>query len=94
MRIEAMSQISQVYQANGTFKKVEGTKGPQRDSVQISDFGRDLQVAKEAVAKTPDVREDKVAEIKSAIAAGTYNVPMSALADKLLAQSEEAMKLF
>lgn len=91
MRIDAMSEIMTIYQANGKMKKVESAKAMPRDSVQISDFGRDLQVAKEAIAATPDVREDKVNAIKTAMANGTYNVPMSALADKLLSQSEQAM---
>ncbi|MCQ2537992.1 MAG: flagellar biosynthesis anti-sigma factor FlgM [Lachnospiraceae bacterium] len=93
MRIDAMSEIYSVYQANGKMKKVESAKAMPRDSVSISGFGRDLQVAKEAISATPDVREDKVNAIKTAMANGTYNVPMSALADKLLAQSEEAMHL-
>ncbi len=93
MRIEQMSEIMQIYQANGKMKKVESAKAMPRDSVHISDFGRDLQVAKEAIAATPDIREEKVNAIKTAMANGTYNVPMSALADKLLAQSEEAMNI-
>ncbi len=92
MRIDAMSEITQVYQANGKMKKVESATSVSRDSVQISSFGRDLQVAKEAVQNAPDVREDKVKAIKEQINAGTYNVPMSALADKLLSQSRETIK--
>ncbi len=92
MRIDAMSGIAQIYQANGKMKKVESATAVSKDSVQISGFGRDLQIAKEAVAAAPDVREDKVAEIKTAMANGTYNVPMSALADKLLSQSEQTIK--
>lgn len=91
MRIDAMSEISQVYQANGKMKRVESTRAMSKDSVQISGFGRDLQIAKEAVANAPDVRMDKVNEIKTAMANGTYNVPMSAVAEKLLSQSEQTI---
>ncbi len=89
MRIDAMSEISQIYQANGKLKKVDSTKAMSRDSIQISDFGHDLQVARNAIAETSDVREDKVAEVKTAFENGTYSVSMSALADKLLNQSAE-----
>jgi flagellar biosynthesis anti-sigma factor FlgM len=37
-----------------------------------------------ATADTDDVRADKVAALKSAIDSGTYNVPVSAVADKLI----------
>ena len=84
MRIDAMSEISQLYQANGTRKRTEKSTSYTKDSVEISGFGRELQIAKQAVAQTEDVREDKVQELKAQLANGTYNVPMSALADKLL----------
>ena len=93
MRIDALSEITAIYQANGKMKKVGSTTSVSRDSVQISNFGRDLQVAKEAISNTPDVRTEMVNEIKTAMANGTYNVPMSAVAEKLLKQSEEAMNI-
>lgn len=84
MRIDAMSEITQLYQVSSTRKKTEKTTGYSKDSVEISSFGRDLQIAKQAVAQTEDIREEKVQELKNSMANGTYNVPMSALADKLL----------
>jgi len=54
------------------------------DSVEISERARELARAQQAVEASPDVREDKVAELKKQIEDGTYNVPAEALADKLL----------
>lgn len=87
MRIDAMAEISQIYQANGTKKKAGAASSYSKDTVEISGFGKDLQVARQAVAKAEDVREDRVQEIKTSMANGTYNVPMGALADKLLNQA-------
>ena len=84
MRIDAMSEISQLYQVSGTRKKADATAVYKSDSVEISDFGKDLQIAKQAVAQAEDVRTEKVQELKTSMENGTYNVPMSALADKLL----------
>ena len=84
MRIDAMSEITQLYQVNSTRKKTEKSAAYSKDSVEISSFGRDLQIAKQAVAQAEDVRTEKVQELKTSMANGTYNVPMSALADKLL----------
>ena len=85
MRIDAMSEISQLYQMNSTTrKKAEKTSDYTKDSVEISEFGRDLQTAKQAVAQAEDVRIDRIQEIKAKMENGTYNVSMSALVDKLL----------
>ena len=83
--IDAMAEVSQLYQSNATRRKTEVKKSVYtKDSVEISEFGKDIQVAKQAVAQADDVRMDKVQEIKARMANGTYNVPMGALADKLL----------
>lgn len=86
MRIDAINRVSQLYQANST-KKVAKAKGTEKyDSVQISQMGKDYQVAKAAVVATPDVRTDLVNDIKTRMQNGTYDVSMEMLADKLLAE--------
>lgn len=85
MRIEAYNQVAQIY---GT-RKNSRTTGTQasamgRDEVQISHYGRDLQVAKQAVRDASDVREDKVAEMKAKISSGSYSVDTGDFADLLL----------
>ena len=42
------------------------------------------QTAKEAVSRTSEVREDKVAQIKAAMEAGTYRVSAQEVAGKML----------
>ncbi len=54
---------------------------PQADSAALSSAGSTLALA---AASTDDVRTDKVAAVQQAIAAGTYAVPASAVADKLI----------
>lgn len=83
MRIDAYNQISQVYQANRkpTVSKAKSVYGS--DKVEISQFGKDFQIAKQAVADAPDVRADKVAEVKAKLDAGTYNVSADDFAAKL-----------
>ena len=86
MRIDALSQINQVYGVSGVKKVAPVSKNAGNDQLQISEFGKDLQIAKQAVAAAPDVREDKVAEIKERLASGTYNVSAEELAEKLASQ--------
>ena len=65
MRIDAYNQIAQVYKTTSAAKlqKTENARHG-RDEVQISSFGRDYQIAKQAVTEAADIREDKVAELK------------------------------
>ncbi len=91
MRIEAYSQIQQVYGANKVNKTVKTQKSNNvSDTVKISSIGKDIQVAKQAVKEAPDVREDVTAPLKKAIQDGTYDVSGEDFADKLLAKLSES----
>ena len=89
MRIEAYSQVQQVYSNNkvGKAQPIKKTNDI-RDTVSFSSIGKDIQVAKQAVSAAPDVREDVVAKYKAAIKKGTYDVSGEAFADKMLANYE------
>lgn len=52
--------------------------------VEISSIGYDYQIAKQAVAETSDIREDKVAALSAKVKSGTYDVSNEAFAEKLL----------
>ena len=85
MRIEAYNQVAQIYKANklaGTAKTAKAEAG--RDEVQISSFGRDYQIAKQAVADASDIREEKVAEVAARVNSGKYEVSAEDFASKLL----------
>jgi len=56
----------------------------QADAISLSDTARALSAASKSVGDASDVREDRVAAIKSAIANGTYSVDSRQLARKLL----------
>jgi len=60
------------------------------DSVSLSADARSLAAAREAVQQAPDVRAEKVEAIKQSVADGTYSVPASVLARKLLDASKES----
>ena len=87
MRIEAYNQVAQIYKSNkttGTANTNKATMG--RDEVQISSFGRDYQIAKQAVAEASDIREDKVAEMKTKLESGNYQVDTGDFASMLLSK--------
>ena len=59
------------------------------DSVTLSANARSLAAAREAVQSAPDVREQKVAEIKQRVDDGTYFVPSSVLARNIVDASKD-----
>ena len=64
-------------------------QNPQADTVNLSDDARSLASARKAVQDTPDVRDQKVADIKQRVQDGTYHVPARVLARNLLDQQSQ-----
>ncbi|SFQ42301.1 anti-sigma-28 factor, FlgM family [Lachnospiraceae bacterium XBB1006] len=93
MRIDAYNQVRQVYQtqkaakAKAAYQKT-GSYG-NADQLQISQTGKDYQIAKQAVAGASEVREDLVAQMKEKVANGSYHVDVEDFASKLLAKYNE-----
>lgn len=86
MRIDAFNKVSKLYQTNST-KKLTGTeKSRFQDKLEISQTGKDYQVAKQIIAQVPEIREDKVNDIIERMKSGTYNIGVEEVADKLVGQ--------
>lgn len=83
MRIEAYTQVQQVYNTRKAAKAETAKRTHFADQVQISSMGKDIQAAKQAVNAAADIREDVTAPIKSAIDNGTYSVDEESFAEKL-----------
>lgn len=86
MRIDAFNKISELYKASSVKPASKVKSASFRDTLEISQAGKDYQIAKQAVARTPDVRETTVNEIKQRMEAGTYNITIQDVADKLVDQ--------
>ena len=89
MRIEAYSQVQQMYQTKKVNKAQKTGGVSQSNQLQISSVGKDLQTAKTAVAVSPDIREELTASIKAKVQNGTYQVDNGTFAEKLLQKYEE-----
>lgn len=86
MRIDAISKASQLYQATKPKKVSEVKKADGRDKYEVSKSAKDYQTAKDAVKSAPDIREDKVRDIKEALTSGTYNISAQEMADKMVSK--------
>lgn len=70
-------------------RPVEGAKAECKD-VDRAEFSQDaalLQKARDAAKELPDIREDRVREIKDAIARGEYAVSAGDVAEKMAGRS-------
>ena len=92
MRIDAYSQIQNLYNVSRPASKANAPAAAAdfKDKLNISGAGKDLQIANQAVAAAPDVREDRIAELRSAYQSGSYDVSSSDFADKILEKFAQA----
>ncbi|MCX7827600.1 MAG: flagellar biosynthesis anti-sigma factor FlgM [Thermanaerothrix sp.] len=58
--------------------------GAGKDHVEVSSFGKELASAVKEMQKLPDVRADKIEELRSRIEAGSYRPDLGVLAERLL----------
>lgn len=63
-------------------KRAEGSSPSAR--AEISDKGKEFAKVHAAASSAPDVREERIAELKRRIAGGDYKVDSEAVADKMI----------
>jgi negative regulator of flagellin synthesis FlgM len=64
-------------------QKLENDKS-QDAIVILSRASKEMQLAREAIASAPEVREDKVAAIREKIESGNYQIDNQAVAEKMV----------
>ncbi len=95
MRInQTGSQSVQSSETTATRKSKGPTKSSEENSVSgattggaradISSKARDMATAKAVATSAPDVREDRIAELRRRIDAGQYNVDPDAVAERMM----------
>lgn len=82
MKITGISNVMRAYGKN--IRRVSGTENIATDKVEISKEARELQAARRALDALPEVREDKIAEIKTLMASGRYKPSAEDVIDKLM----------
>ncbi len=60
------------------------TERTQDDRVSLSHASREMQTAKDAVAATSDIRQEKVDAIKQSIESGDYEIDPGKIAEKMV----------
>ena len=70
-------------------QQVKAGQTTQYDKVDLSDRAREIQQASQTLKQMPDVREDKVQQVKMDVEKGTYKVVGSQVATDMLRESFE-----
>lgn len=85
-KLEMAKELSKSDEVNAATSVEKGTqiKETTLSKIEFSDNAKILMEAIEAVKNAPDVRLDKIAELKAMIAEGNYKVDSATLADKML----------
>lgn len=83
-----VKQSGQASGAKGS-KKAEAAAAAATDrtkdtKLNISEKGKEFARAKAVASQAPDVREDRIAELKGRIASGGYKVDADAVADRIV----------
>jgi negative regulator of flagellin synthesis FlgM len=78
--------VNQVHDKNKADQAADQAKesAAKTDTVVISDAAKRIQDARAQLDEIPDVREDKVAELRGQILNGTYDINAEKTAEKLL----------
>jgi negative regulator of flagellin synthesis FlgM len=89
---DVTAQMVQQYQKNDSLvansdQQTTTTAVKPEEKVDLSTKAKDIQQAQNALSSVPDVREQKVAEIKSQVQQGTYNVSGEKIAGKMVGES-------
>lgn len=85
MRIGGIREVSQLYTAQSIPPKTEQINRRQ-DELEISMVAKDYQYAKDLMKQVPEVRTEKVEQLKESIRSGNYSVNARELAEKMVSQ--------
>ena len=84
VNIEAyVNQVQDKDKVDATSEQPEKQQ-PKADTVVLSDTAKKVQEAQKQLEAIPDVREDKVAQLKEQIENGTYDMDEEKIAGKMI----------
>ena len=84
MKITRVNQVLEIYNTNRVKKLEQSNKAEGKDVFALSKEAKDFQTAFNALSKVPDIRQEKVQEIKQKIQSGNYSITAQEVADKIV----------
>jgi negative regulator of flagellin synthesis FlgM len=88
----AVTQMIQQYQKSENVKNdadtpVKENAASLQEKVNLSATAKDIQQAQNVIAGLPEIRDEKVQELKSRVEQGNYDVSGEKIADKIVGES-------
>jgi len=89
---DASTRVIQQYQKNELTKNeadkpIGAAQAAVTETVDLSTSAKDIQKIKQIVDQTPDIREEKVLELKRQIDSGNYTLNSDKIAEKMVGES-------
>ena len=84
MRIDQVNRVNQVYSTKSINKTKPANKTNKQDSLAISQIGRDMQIAKQALGNTSEVRMDRINSVKAKLTNNEYEMNLDKIVDELV----------
>lgn len=83
MKVNKTDNIMKVYN-NMSSNKVNANKNKlEKDNINLSERAKDYQFAMEKIKEVPDIRIDKVKDLKEKVQSGNYNVEGKKIVEKM-----------
>ena len=85
MRIspQQYEKVMAIYR-NQQQNRIQGQEKGQKDTMRISGEARMVKEVRDLLQETPEVRQERVAELKEAVQNGEYKVDSKEVAEKML----------
>ena len=91
---DTRSPVSEIIKQYGVNENAKSDAGKQvnialvpEETVSLASAAKEVQQIKSAIEALPDVREEKVTQLKDRIEEGTYNVSGEKIAEKMIGDS-------
>lgn len=79
-----INKIMKSYGKTGKKEVFESSRLKKKDQFTISNEAKDIQKALKIAKESPDIREEKIREIKMRLDSGNYNINSKKVAEKLI----------
>lgn len=79
-----ITKIMKLYNKSVKPTEKAGNVTASKDQIEISEKAKEFQVAMKAFKNLPEVRQEKVEELKAKIQTNSYNVSGKEIADKVI----------
>ena len=86
-QIQSILQLDRVSAPRKKAAPSETQSVKRSDSLVLSERAQELNFVKEQVLKSPDVRADKISELKNQIQEGSYQISSDDIAQKIIERS-------